>query len=88
METKKRVMIFCMILRPINDNINNTPYHRDAESTERILCFARSGDGDRAKKLSLSGGLCKGITTSVAFMGNRSVVKELQTNQPFDNSTT
>ena len=72
-----------MILRPINDPIKNTPYHRDTEITERIFPFARLGDpseigfafhgagGDRTKKLSPSGGLCKGVTTSVGFYANR-----------------
>jgi hypothetical protein len=69
METKKRVMIFCMILRPINDNIKKTPHHRDTEITERKFSFARSGDGDRAKKLSPSGGLYKSLKTTLGFYG-------------------
>ncbi len=41
METKKRVMIFCIMLRPINENMDLILHHGDTQGTEKgIFSFA------------------------------------------------
>jgi hypothetical protein len=79
------------------------PHHRDTESTEKIVSFARSGDppaspegaqardGGQAaigqKKLSPSGGLFR-VSPLASIYKKGLVIMKLETTQAIDDSTT